>query len=45
MRSTADGVFRRGAGLWGEAKWVRRTMDVVRGESGLWTDPQRKEQK
>ena len=44
MRSTTDGVFRRGGGLWGEGKWVSRKMNGVRGESGLRTDPQRKEQ-
>ena len=43
MRSTADGVFRRGGGLWGEGKWVSRKMNGVGGESGLRTDPQRKE--
>ena len=44
MRSTADRVFRRGGGLWGEGKWVRRKMNGVGGASGLPTDPQRKEQ-
>ena len=44
MRSTADGVFRRGDGLWGEGKWVSRKMNGVGGESGLRTDLQRKEQ-
>ena len=41
----ADGVFRRGGGLWGEGKWVSKKMNGVGGESGLRTDPQRKEQK
>ena len=45
MPSTADGVFRRGGGLWGEGKWVSKKMNGVGGESGLRTDPQRKEQK
>ena len=45
MRSTADGVFSRGGGLWGEGKLVSRKMNGVGGESGLRTDPQRKEQK
>ena len=44
MRSTADGVFSRGGGLWGEGKCVSRKMNGVGGESGLRTDPQRKEQ-
>ena len=45
VRSTADGVFRREGGLWGEGKWVRRKMDGVGGEGGLRTDLQRKEPK
>ena len=45
MRSAGDGVLGRGDGLWGEGKWVRRKMNGVGGESGLRTDPQRKEQK
>ena len=44
MRSTADGVFRSGGELWGEGKWVSRKRNGVGGESGLRTDPQRKEQ-
>ena len=43
MRSTADGEYRGGNGLWGEGTWVRGKMKGVRGESGLRTGPQRKE--
>ena len=31
MRSTADGEFRGGNGLWGEGKWVRGKMKGVGG--------------
>ena len=43
VRSTADGEFRGGKGLWGKGKWVRGKMKGVGGESGLRTVPQRKE--
>jgi len=39
------GCLKRGDGLWGEGKRVRRKMNGVGGESELRTDPQRKEQK